>query len=100
MGERLFTVTWIAQRQLCHQKPTQINDGLRKQGSWRSLHVLQAVKKFRVFSGSLEGSKSCEQFLYIVLGMEGLCAFGQFQGLSESLRLFTSSLLCCLLTGS
>lgn len=56
--------------------------------------------KSSVSSRSLDWPKSREQFLYIVLGMEGLCAFGQFQGLSESLRLFTSSLLCCLLAGS
>lgn len=80
------------------KSPPNINDDPRKQGSWSSLHILQAVKKFRVSSGSLDKSKSREQFLYIVLGMEGLCA--KFQGLSESLRLFTSSLLCCLLTGS
>lgn len=61
-----------------------------------SAHI--AVKKFRVSSGSLDWPKSHEQFLYIGLGMEGLCAFGQFQGLSESLRLLTSSLLCCLQT--
>lgn len=77
------------------ESPPNINDDPRKQGSWSSQHILQAVKKFRVSSGSLDWPKSHEQFLYIGLGMEGLCAFGQFQGLSESLRLLTSSLLCC-----
>ena len=83
MGERLFTGTWIAQRQLCHQKPTQINDDPRKQRSWRSLHILQVVKKFRVFSGSLDGSKSREQFLYIVF--VHLVSFRDFLSLLDCL---------------
>ena len=83
MGERLFTGTWIAQRQLCHQKPTQINDDPRKQRSWRSLHILQVVKKFRVFSGSLDVSKSREQFLYIVF--VHLVSFRDFLSLLDCL---------------